>query len=120
MSPAHYCACVPDCIFCAIAAGDIPADVLISTETTVALTDIAPKAEVHVLVIPRDHYANLAELAAADPQLSAALIETAAAVARDLGVEGGYRLVANTGAAAGQTVFHAHLHLLAGNDLPGF
>ena len=112
---------MPDCIFCAIVAGAIPADTVADTETTLAFRDVSPKAEIHVLVIPKKHYANLGEVAAADPTLVAATIATAADVADRLGVTGrGYRLIANTGSGAGQTVFHAHLHLLAGEDLPGF
>ncbi len=104
-----------DCLFCKIVAGDIPADVVYSDETTVAFRDIAPKAAVHVLVIPRAHYTDIAEAAAADPALVGAMVLTARQVAADAGHEsGGYRLVVNTGPAAGQTVFHAHLHLLAG------
>ena len=112
---------MPDCIFCAIAGGDIPTDALADTGATMAFRDMSPKADTHVLVIPKQHYANLAEVAAADPALVGALVGTAADVASRLGLaEQGYRLIANTGSGAGQTVFHAHLHLLSGRDLPGF
>ncbi|MEO5832560.1 MAG: HIT domain-containing protein [Nakamurella sp.] len=112
---------MPECVFCAIAAGDIPADVVADTPDTLAFRDLDPKAQVHVLVIPKGHFANLGEVAAAEPGIAAAMITTAARVAAVEGVaEGGYRLVANTGAGSGQTVFHAHLHLLAGSRLPGF
>jgi histidine triad (HIT) family protein len=110
-----------DCVFCAIASGTIPADIVAETPTTVAFRDLDPKAEVHVLVVPRAHHANLGEVAAADPATAAAMITTAAVVAAAEGVaDSGYRLIANTGAGGGQTVFHAHLHLLAGTRLPGF
>lgn len=105
-----------DCLFCKIVAGEIPGDIVHQTERTVAFRDINPKAPLHVLVVPRDHYANAAELAAADPTTSAALVRVAADVAAGEGYDA-YNLVYNTGAAAGQTVFHAHLHLLAGRDL---
>lgn len=112
---------MPECVFCAIAAGDVPADVVADTPSTMAFRDLDPKAEVHVLVIPKGHFANVGEVAAAEPATAAAMITTAAEVAAAEGVaEGGYRLVANTGAGSGQTVFHAHLHLLAGSRLPGF
>lgn len=112
---------MPACVFCAIAAGDIPADIVADTPSTLAFRDLDPKAEVHVLVIPKGHFANLAEVAAAEPATAAAMITTAAYVAAAEGVaETGYRLIANTGAGGGQTVFHAHLHLLAGSRLPGF
>ncbi len=112
---------MPDCVFCAIAAGAIPADLVAETPTTVAFRDLDPKADVHVLVIPRAHFANLGEVAAAEPAVASAMITTAADVAAAEGVaDSGYRLIANTGAGGGQTVFHAHLHLLAGSRLPGF
>ncbi len=105
-----------DCLFCGIVAGDIPADVVHTTERTVAFRDLDPQAPTHVLVVPRDHYANAAELAAGDPVASAELVATAAAVATAEGHDD-YRLVFNTGADAGQSVFHTHLHLLAGRSL---
>ena len=102
----------PDCLFCKIVAGDIPADVVHSTDTTVAFRDIEPLAPTHVLVIPRSHHANAAELAAAEPQATLDLFSAAATVAEQAGLGEGYRLVFNTGPAAHQTVFHAHLHVL--------
>ena len=105
-----------DCLFCKIVAGEIPGDIVHRTDRAVAFRDIDPKAPLHVLVVPRDHYANAAELAAADPATSAALVTAAADVAASEGYDA-YNLVYNTGAAAGQTVFHAHLHVLAGSSL---
>jgi len=107
-----------DCLFCKIVAGEIPAEILHTTERTVAFRDISPRAPLHVLVVPRDHYANAAELAAADPGTSAALITAAAAVAAAEGYDD-YNLVFNTGEGAGQTIFHAHVHLLGGANLSG-
>ncbi len=109
-----------DCIFCGIVAGDIPGDVVHTTERTVAFRDLNPQASTHVLVVPRDHYANGAELAAADPAAAAELLVAAKAVAAADGYDA-YRMVFNTGAEAGQTVFHAHVHVLAGEmqGLPG-
>jgi histidine triad (HIT) family protein len=104
---------VEDCLFCGIAAGEIDADVVHATERTVAFRDLNAQAPTHVLVVPRDHYADAAELAAGDPQTAAELVTTAAAVATAEGHDD-YRLVFNTGAGAGQSVFHTHLHLLAG------
>ena len=107
-----------DCLFCRIVAGEIPADVVRDGERTLAFRDIAPQAPVHVLVIPKEHHADAASLVVADPGLAAVLLGDATAVAEDEGlVEGGYRLVANTGAGAGQTVFHAHVHVLGGRPL---
>ena len=105
-----------DCLFCKIVAGDIPGDVVHVTERTVAFRDVNPQAPTHVLVVPREHYPNAAALAAGDPQASAELLSTAAAVAAAAGHDD-YRLVFNTGPSSGQTVFHAHLHLLAGRPM---
>jgi histidine triad (HIT) family protein len=109
----------PDCLFCKIAAGDIPADVVATSDTAVAFRDIAPKAPVHVLVVPKEHYPDVAALAATDPAALAGVVALADGVASEL-ADGQYRLVLNTGPKAGQTVFHVHAHLLAGGDLPGF
>ncbi|VXB29002.1 HIT domain-containing protein [Nocardioides sp. AX2bis] len=106
-----------DCLFCSIVAGDVPAEVVHVTERTVAFRDINPQAPTHVLVVPREHHRDAAALAAADPQASAELVSTAAAVAAAEGHGEAYRMVFNTGAGAGQTVFHAHLHVVAGRDL---
>lgn len=105
-----------DCLFCKIVAGEIPGDIVRTTEHAVAFRDINPQAPTHVLVVPRAHFANAAELAAGDAAASADLVTTAAAIAADEGHDD-YRLVFNTGAGVGQTVFHAHLHLLAGRPM---
>ena len=105
-----------DCLFCKIVAGEIPAEVVHTTERTVAFRDLNPQAPTHVLVVPRDHYENAAAVAAGDPAVAAELLTTAAAVATAEGRGDDYRLVFNTGADAGQTVFHTHLHLLAGRS----
>jgi histidine triad (HIT) family protein len=106
-----------DCLFCKIVAGDVPADVVHETDTTVAFRDIEPQAPTHVLVIPRSHHANAAELAAAEPGVLVDLVSAAKAVADQNGLGEGYRLVFNTGPQAHQTVFHAHLHLLGGRSM---
>ena len=103
------------CIFCKIVAGEIPADIVHSTERTVAFRDLDAQAPLHVLVVPKDHYVNAAALAAGDPEASAELLRTAEAVATAEGHED-YRLVFNSGAGAGQSVFHTHLHVLAGRS----
>jgi len=107
---------VEDCLFCKIVAGEIPAEIVHSTERTVAFRDINAQAPTHVLVVPKDHYADAAALAAGDPVASAELVSTAAAVATAEG-HTDYRLVFNTGAGVGQTVFHTHLHVLAGRSM---
>ncbi|MEO7351677.1 MAG: HIT domain-containing protein [Marmoricola sp.] len=103
-----------NCLFCKIVAGDIDADVVHESPTTVAFRDLNPQAPTHVLVIPRSHYPNAATLAAAEPGTAADLFAAAGAIAETEGLGEGYRLVFNTGAAAHQTVFHAHMHLLGG------
>jgi histidine triad (HIT) family protein len=107
----------PDCLFCKIVAGDIPADVVHRSETTVAFRDIEPQAPTHVLVIPTTHHANAADLAAAEPEVAVDLLKAAAMVAEQDGLGDGYRLVFNTGPAAHQTVFHAHLHVIGGRSM---
>ena len=107
-----------ECLFCAIAAGDIPADLVHSDDEIVAFRDITPQAPVHVLVIPRAHHANAAALAAVDAALAGRLLEVAGAIAAREGVaDSGYRLVTNTGDRAGQSVHHVHVHVLGGRDL---
>lgn len=107
----------PDCVFCKIVAGDIPGDVVRRTDTTVAFRDLNPAAPTHVLVVPVDHQANAAQTAETSPATIADLVATAASVAEDEGLGGSYRLVFNTGAEAGQSVFHTHLHLLGGRPM---
>lgn len=106
-----------DCLFCRIVAGEVPATLVRESEHTLAFRDIAPQAPTHVLVVPKDHYPDVAALAE-QPALLAELVREAHAVAAEEGLdERGYRLVFNTGADAGQTVFHAHGHVLGGRAL---
>ncbi|HSE08660.1 MAG TPA: histidine triad nucleotide-binding protein [Nocardioidaceae bacterium] len=106
-----------DCLFCKIVAGEIPADVVHETKTTVAFRDIAPQAPTHVLVIPRTHEPNAAALVANEPEVTLDLISAAAEVAKQEGIDPGYRIVLNTGAEAGQSVFHVHAHVLGGRPM---
>ncbi len=106
-------------IFSRIVAREIPADIVFESDRIIAFRDIAPKAPVHLLVVPKtEEYANVVELAAGDPALLAEMV----AVARDLAVEhsdGDFRLIFNSGENAGQTVFHVHAHVLAGGLAEG-
>ena len=104
------------CLFCRIVRSEIPAKLVAESDDCVAFRDVNPQAPVHVLVVPREHHATAAEVAAADPATSAELVQTAAAVATAEGYDS-YRLVFNTGADAQQTVFHTHLHVLAGRPM---
>jgi histidine triad (HIT) family protein len=105
------------CLFCKIAAGEIPATKIFEDDGAVAFRDINPQAPAHVLVIPRRHVVSLDEAQAGDEELLGHLLRVAAGVAAQEGLAGGYRTVINTGADAGQTVFHVHVHLLGGRPL---
>jgi histidine triad (HIT) family protein len=107
-----------DCIFCAIAAGEIAADIVHQDDDVVAFRDTNPQAPTHILVIPREHIGSAAELTPAQDQLWGRLLH----VAQQIGVseeidESGYRLVTNVGRNGGQTVHHLHLHLLGGRPM---
>lgn len=109
----------PECLFCKIVAGDIPATIVTRTDRVVAFRDIRPQAPTHILLIPVDHQPTAAATAAVDPALVGELVSMAGAIARDEGIDEstggqGYRLVFNTGPDSGQEVFHTHLHLLGG------
>jgi histidine triad (HIT) family protein len=105
----------PDCIFCGIVAGSIPAQVVVRTDRVLAFRDLNPQAPTHVLVVALDHHRDVPALATADPQTLAELVGTGAEVARKEAA-GPFRLVFNTGAEAGQSVFHVHGHVLAGRS----
>ena len=110
----------PDCVFCRIVAGEIPASVVRETEQTLAFRDVDPQAPVHVLVIPRDHHADVGAVAAAEPGLLRSLLAECTAVAAAEGLsESGYRVVFNTGPEGGQVVPHCHAHVLGGRELAG-
>lgn len=101
-------------IFTRILDGEIPSEIIAETENAFAIRDIAPKAPVHLLVIPKSpQYRNVVELAAGDPDLLSELVGLASTVAAEH-ADGDFRLVFNTGPLAGQTVFHVHAHVLAG------
>ncbi|BCB79355.1 histidine triad nucleotide-binding protein [Phytohabitans flavus] len=107
-----------DCLFCKIVAGDIPATKVHETETTLAFRDIHPKAAVHVLVIPKQHYADVVALTKADPALAGAVLAAASEVAEAEGLlDNGFRIIFNTGPYSGQEVFHVHAHVLGGEPL---
>lgn len=111
-----------DCLFCGIVSGDVPADRVVENDAAVSFRDISPVAPTHVLVIPRTHLPNLAAVADTEPDTLVAMLQLAKQIAESEGVAGdgageGYRLVANTGPNAHQTVFHAHLHLLGGRPM---
>jgi len=109
---------MPDCLFCKIVDGKIPAKLVYRDEHVVAFQDIAPRAPLHLLVIPVRHIATLTDARPDDGELLGKLMLAGARLAADAGhAAGGYRVVMNAGPDAGQTVFHIHLHVLAGRQL---
>lgn len=104
------------CLFCRIVAGEIPATLVRESPRTITFRDISPQAPTHVLVVPRDHHPDVGSLAAADPAVLAEVVTEAREVAAGDGLEA-FRLVFNTGAEAGQSVFHVHGHVLGGRKL---
>lgn len=104
-----------DCLFCKVAAGEIPAEIVHQDDHLVAFRDIQPQAPTHILIIPRKHIATLLEATESDSDLLGRMQATAIRLARSEGLDrDGFRLVTNTLAGAGQSVFHIHLHLLGG------
>ncbi len=109
-----------DCIFCQIAAGKVPSEILYQDEEVIAFRDINPQAPVHLLIIPRKHIPSLTRLTDADSPLIGHMIAIANQLAKDEGIsERGYRLVINCGDEGGQLVPHLHMHLLGGRQLSG-
>ncbi len=107
-----------DCLFCKIVGGDIPADVIYESDAAIAFRDINPQAPTHVLIIPRKHIATINDIGEEDHSLIGSLYAAAKDIAAQEGFsEEGYRAVMNCNEAAGQTVFHIHLHLLGGRPL---
>ena len=106
-----------DCLFCRIAAGEIPSTCVYQDEATFAFRDIHPQAPVHVLVIPRRHLDSIAEVDETNAASVARCLETVAKVARLEGLDDGFRVISNCGENAGQTVRHLHFHVLAGKEM---
>ncbi len=107
-----------NCLFCKIAAGQIPATIVYQDEHIVAFRDLHPQAKDHILLIPREHIVSIAELTKEHRPLLANIYIAAQKVAHQLGIEqSGYRIVTNVGKDSGQTVFHLHFHLLGGEQL---
>jgi histidine triad (HIT) family protein len=106
-----------DCVFCRIVAGEIPSKKLHEDAEIVAFRDLNPQAPTHVLVVPRKHVASLDRAADGDAALLGRLLLAVQRLARELGIQTGYRVVTNCGAPAGQSVFHLHFHLLGGRPM---
>ena len=104
-----------DCLFCKIIAGEIPSEKVFEDDVCIAFNDISPQAPTHVLIVPREHFASLDKAEKNHTETLGHLLLTAARIAREKGfAEDGYRVVINTNADGGQTVFHLHVHLLGG------
>ena len=106
-----------DCVFCKIVRGEIPASKIYEDETVVAFKDLNPMAKVHILIIPKEHIADLEEITPQNSAVVAHIFEVAAILAKDLNLEKGFRVVSNCKEYAGQSVFHLHFHLLGGEQL---
>ena len=107
-----------DCIFCKIAAGEIPVEKLFESDDIIAFPDINPVATVHVIIIPKRHFATTLDMSDNAPELFGSMIEASTAVARSKGIDlSGFRLILNTNADGGQELFHVHMHLLGGEPI---
>ena len=108
----------PDCLFCKIVDGEIPADIVYESDTVVAFRDINPQAPIHMVIIPRQHIATINDIDPEHEAIVGSLFSAARQIAADEGLsDDGYRVVMNCNEAAGQTVFHIHLHLLGGRQM---
>jgi len=108
---------VADCIFCSIIAGEMPSTRIAETETVLVIKDIAPKAPIHYLIIPKKHIPDIQSLQAEDAGFTADMIMMAQKLSQDLPDAKAFRLVINSGADAGQCVFHVHMHFLSGQKM---
>lgn len=109
-----------DCLFCKIAKGEIPSDTVYEDDRVIVFKDLYPKADVHLLVVPREHIASLNEMDAAHDALTAHMMRLLPTLAKEHGLDNGFRTIINTGPGGGQEIFHLHIHLLGGGRLPGF
>lgn len=109
-----------DCLFCKIVAGELPSDRVYEDDKVIVFKDLYPKAEVHLLAIPRQHIVSLNELDESHDALMAHIMRLLPKLAKKQGLDSGFRVIINTGRGGGQEVFHLHLHLMGGGKLPGF
>ena len=109
-----------ECLFCRMIDGDIPADIVYEDDKMFVFKDLYPKAEVHLLAIPRVHIDSLNEVNDEHDEIMAHMIKQLPKLAKEQGLDDGFRTIINTGKGGGQIVFHLHIHLLGGSNLPGF
>lgn len=109
-----------DCLFCKILAGEIPSDKIYEDDKMFVFKDLYPKADVHLLAIPRVHIESLNEVNDEHDEIMAHMMKQLPKLAKEQGLDDGFRTIINTGVGGGQVVFHLHIHLLGGKNLPGF
>lgn len=109
-----------DCLFCKILAGEIPSDKVYEDDKVYVFKDIYPKADIHLLMIPREHIDSLNELNESHDALMGHMMRLLPVLAKEQGLDTGFRTIINTGPGGGQEVFHLHLHLMGGDHMPGF
>ncbi|WP_455204172.1 histidine triad nucleotide-binding protein [Kaarinaea lacus] len=109
-----------DCLFCRIVNGSIPSDIIYEDDQVVVFKDIYPKADVHLLIIPRLHIGSLNELDSSHDPIISHMMRLLPRIALDQGLDSGFRTIINTGPGGGQEVYHLHMHILGGDALPGF
>lgn len=105
-----------DCIFCKIVNGEIPSNKAYEDDKVLAFYDLEPQAPVHILIIPKEHIASAADITAENSAVISHIFEVAAIIAKEKGLDNGFRIVNNCGDSAGQTVKHIHFHLMGGRD----
>jgi histidine triad (HIT) family protein len=108
---------IDSCIFCKIIAKQIPSSVVYETDDILVIKDLYPKAPIHYLIMPKEHYQDIQSIPDQDMYLASSMLAAAKKLSQELGGSGDFKLVVNSGAAAGQKVFHIHMHFLAGKQL---
>jgi len=111
---------VSDCLFCKIVNGEVPGDIVYQDDKLIVFKDLYPKAETHLLVIPKEHYTDLIDIAEKNPETLSYMMNNIPLIAQKLNLNNGFRTIINTGKGSGQIIFHIHAHIMAGNNLPGF
>jgi len=109
-----------DCLFCKVVDGEIPSDTVYEDDKIIVFKDIYPKADVHLLIIPKIHYTDLPDTMDKNPEILNYMMKMVPLIAKDQGLNNGFRTIINTGKGGGQVIFHIHIHLMAGPSLPGF
>lgn len=109
-----------DCLFCKVSKGKLEADIVYEDDHILVFKDIYPKADIHLLMIPKEHIASLTELDSEHDELIAKMMRLLPQIAKQQGLDNGFRSIINTGPGGGQEVYHLHIHLLGGGSLPGF